>query len=78
MSKLDDLKIQIHFKENSIPSVHAGPMTEESKQTIKALMLEIIGEDFKDADFNSSNHILKERAIANNIKAEQRKALDEL
>jgi hypothetical protein len=38
MSKLDDIWIQIHFKENGIPDIHAGPMTEESKQQIKDMI----------------------------------------
>lgn len=41
---LDDLDVQIHFKENSIPSIHAGKLTEESKQAIlTALATEIEG-----------------------------------
>lgn len=72
MSKLHDIFIDHYGEELLIPN------SDVMEQAIKALMLEIIGEDSKDADFNSSNHILKERAIANNIKAEQRKALDEL
>lgn len=43
-SKLDDLRVQIHFKENGIPSIHAGLLTEESKIDIKLLMLIIYKE----------------------------------
>lgn len=37
-SELDSMRVQIHFKENSIPSVHAGPLTDESKAQLLALL----------------------------------------
>lgn len=36
---VDELWIQIYFKENSIPSIHAGQMTEESKQQLHSLLI---------------------------------------
>lgn len=37
-SELDSMRVQIHFKENSIPSVHAGLLTDESKAQLLALL----------------------------------------
>jgi hypothetical protein len=39
MSKLDE-PVTIHFKEDSIPGLRRGVMTEKSKAQIKALVLE--------------------------------------
>jgi len=44
--ELENLKAQIHFKENGIPSIHAGYLTDETITSIINLVdKEIIGED---------------------------------
>ena len=40
VDELDNLTVEIHFKENSIPSIHAGKLTEESKQRLTQLTTE--------------------------------------
>ena len=37
---LGEMNVQIHFKENGIPSIHAGKLTDESKAKIQALITE--------------------------------------
>lgn len=44
---LDNFRLQIHFKENSIPSIHAGYITDESRQQIRELCQSILLE-YKD------------------------------
>ncbi len=37
-SDLNTMWVQIHFREDSIPSIHAGLLTNESKQVIEKLI----------------------------------------
>lgn len=43
MSKLDEW-VTIHFSEDSFPGLRSGPLTQESKTYIKALMAHLIDE----------------------------------
>ncbi len=37
--------VTIHFKENSIPGIRRGVLTEESKEQLIGLFIELVGED---------------------------------
>lgn len=40
-----DKPVTIHFKEDSIPGLRRGVLIDESKQYLKALFTELVGED---------------------------------
>lgn len=64
MSKLDE-PVTIHFKENSIPSLRRGVLTDESKDEIKDLMLELIEEcTLKGAQITVNGRILRAKVKA--------------
>ena len=51
--EIDKIQVSIHFKENSIPSIHAGKLTDESKAKIQALITEARIDELRRADQNA-------------------------
>lgn len=58
--QLEELLVQIHFKENSIPSVHAGLLTDESKSQILAFIASEREQAEKLAIYNFRANVLAE------------------
>ena len=79
---VDELWIQIYFKENSIPSIHAGQMTEESKQQLHSLLISKLPEK------KPTNSAFEERRLStpesvqnsayNSAIDDMRKSIDEM
>lgn len=90
IDSLRDMRVEIHFKENSIPSIHAGKLTEKSISELEALIAqerialanEIIGEDEWHQDTSFGGALPKfqtsSMAVRNQLRQEQRKRLKQL
>jgi hypothetical protein len=67
---LDEMWVTIHFRENSIPSLKGGLLTNESKQAIKDWMLELVENTSGYFDEDLKISWVEEAELRNKIKEE--------